>query len=59
MLAQEESIDRQDGFQTPAGFQLIVLPYADDLRDNATILDYAGFEIRDSNEAGICDTLSK
>lgn len=44
LLPQEEQFDNSDGFQTPAGFQVIPIPYADDLRDNKTILEGAGFE---------------
>lgn len=58
MLPQEERCD-EDGFQTPAGFQLIPLPYADDLRDNKSIMDYAGFKQDDSAEPGIMQTLTR
>ena len=44
LLPQDEKIDDEDGFQTPAGFQCIFLPYADDLRDLNQILEAAGFE---------------
>lgn len=57
LVPQEESIDQQDGFQTPAGFQLIPIPYADDLRDTKSILDYAGFEA--DKQQGIVDTLTR
>lgn len=33
LLPQEEKVDEEDGFQTPAGFQCIFLPFADDIRD--------------------------
>jgi ATP-dependent DNA helicase 2 subunit 1 len=33
LVPQEEKIDEEDGFQTPPGFQLIFLPFADDIRD--------------------------
>lgn len=60
MIAQEEKIDPNDGFQTPAGFQLIPLPYADDIRDNKQILQAAGFEQKpdQSNQQGIIQSLS-
>ena len=56
LVAQEEQIDPNDGFQTPAGFQLIPLPFADDLRDNKSIFEAAGITQKDQ---GIMDTLSK
>ena len=56
LVAQEEQIDPKDGFQTPAGFQLIPLPFADDLRDNKSIFEAAGITQKDQ---GIMDTLSK
>lgn len=60
MIAQEEKVDPHDGFQTPAGFHLIPLPYADDIRDNKQILQAAGFEQKadQSNQQGIIQTLS-
>ena len=36
LLPQKESFD-EDLFQTPPGFNLIFLPYADDIRDNSEI----------------------
>ena len=35
------------GVQTPPGFQLIVLPYADDIRDLDSIMEAAGFPKRE------------
>ena len=43
---------------TPMGFQLIVLPFADDIRDLDTIFDAAGFD-QQKREQNIVDTLSK
>jgi hypothetical protein len=42
-LPQDETYEQESGFQTPAGFQLIVLPYADDIRDLDAIMEAAGF----------------
>lgn len=44
LVAQDESVDANDGSVTPPGFQLIPLPYSDDLRDNQQILEAAGFK---------------
>ena len=43
LLPQEESMDESSGLQTPPGFQLIVLPYADDIRELDSIMEAAGF----------------
>lgn len=61
MVPQEEKVDPNDGFQTPAGFQMIPLTYADNIRDNKQILSYAGFEQQpgDETKQGIMQTLSK
>lgn len=59
LIAQEERVDPADGFQTPAGFQLIPLPYADDIRGNKEIFENAGFGAKDDNGEGIIQTLSK
>lgn len=59
MLPQDERIDPQDGFQTPAGFQMIPLPYADDLRDNKEIIEYAGFSQKNDDNGNIVETLTK
>lgn len=57
-----------EGQDKPAGFQLIPLPFADDLRDTKQLLEYAGF-IKPQNKGGpsqdekekpgIVDSLSK
>jgi len=36
-------MDEMSGLQTPPGFQLIVLPYADDIRDLDSIMEAAGY----------------
>lgn len=36
LIAQDESYD-QDHFQTPPGFHLIFLPYADDIRETSNV----------------------
>jgi ATP-dependent DNA helicase 2 subunit 1 len=56
LVPQEEQIDSKDGYQTPAGFQLIPLPFADDLRDNKSIFEAAGIK---PQEKGIIDTLTR
>jgi ATP-dependent DNA helicase 2 subunit 1 len=38
LLPQDEQYDAVSGFQTPPGFQLIVLPYAEDIRDLDAIM---------------------
>jgi len=43
LLPQDESLNELSGLQTPPGFQLIVLPYADDIRDLDGIMEAAGF----------------
>jgi ATP-dependent DNA helicase 2 subunit 1 len=50
LIPQEEKYDQEDGFQTPPGFQLIILPFADDIRDLDTILEGAGFEVENVEE---------
>ena len=47
LLPQEQANDEVSGIMTPAGFQLIILPYADDIRDLDTIMEAAGFESRE------------
>ena len=61
LIAQEERVDPADGFQTPAGFQMIPLPYADDVRGNKEIFENAGFGTKpgDEKSEGILQTLSK
>lgn len=44
LLPQDEKFDDSTGLQTPPGFQLIVLPYADDIRDLDGIMEAAGFQ---------------
>lgn len=58
LVPQDESVDPRDGYVSPAGFQLIQLPYADDLRDTQAIVEYAGLK-KEATEPGIMDTLSK
>ena len=45
----------------PTGFQLIVLPYADDIRELDSIMDAAGYpqDYQPTGEGGICDDLKK
>lgn len=44
LVPQEEQIDvNGEGQSKPAGFQLVALPYADDLRDEKSLLEHAGF----------------
>ena len=43
LLPQDEKFDEASGIQTPPGFQLIVLPFADDIRDLDAIMEAAGF----------------
>lgn len=57
LVPQDEKIDG-DGFQTPPGFQMVVLPFADDIRDNKAIFEAAGVQKKE-NEPSIVDTLSK
>ena len=60
LVPQEERIDEEDGFQTPPGFQLIFLPFADDMRDLDAIFEAAGFQPGDDvEEPSIVDTLTK
>ena len=44
--------------ENPAGFQLVVLPFADDIRDLDTIMEAAGFP-ENENEVPIAETLTK
>ena len=51
LIAQKESFD-EDYFQTPPGFNLIFLPYADDIRSNSEIfskMENVKGEINDDN----------
>ena len=58
MLPQDESFDEEFGLQTPPGFQLIVLPYAEDLRDLNEIKEAAGYSVEEAeNERSIIDKL--
>jgi len=59
LLPQEEKFNEESGLQTPPGFQLIVLPYADDIRDLDNILEAAGFQRGEDRqqEPAIIDTL--
>lgn len=58
LLPQEEKMNEETGLQTPPGFQLIVLPYADDIRDLDNIMEAAGLaKSEEANEAAIIDTL--
>ena len=50
LLAQDEKVDEADGFQTPPGFQVIFLPYADDIRDINQIFEAAGYEADAAHE---------
>ena len=59
LLPQDEKYDPESGFQTPPGFQLIVLPYAEDIRDLDAIMEAAGFRQQEENQVGICETLKK
>ena len=64
LLPQDEKLDEDDGFQTPAGFQCVFLPYADDIRDLNQILEAAGYEAEGQDEqeeekGGIVESLSK
>jgi len=43
LVPQDEKTD-EDGFQVPPGFQLIFLPYADDVKDLEPILEAAGMD---------------
>jgi len=43
LLPQKESFD-EDYFQTPPGFNLIFLPYSDDIRSNSDILQRSNIE---------------
>ena len=47
LLPQEESMDETTGLQTPPGFQLVVLPYADDIRDLDSIMEAANLKQAD------------
>lgn len=58
LVPQQEKLD-EDGFQTPPGFQLIILPYADDIRDINQIFEAAGFKQEEEKEASVFDQLSK
>ena len=44
LLPQDEKHDELSGVQTPPGFQLIVLPFADDIRGLDNIMEAAGFQ---------------
>ena len=60
MLPQDESFDEELGLQTPPGFQLIVLPYAEDLRDLNEIKEAGGFEVDETeNKNSIIDSLKQ
>ena len=50
LLPQDESFDEVSGLQTPPGFQLIVLPYADDIRDLDSIMEQSGLRKADEAE---------
>ena len=57
LLPQDEKYDAESGFQTPPGFQVIILPYADDIRDLDAIMEAAGFQQKEEEEQGIIETL--
>ena len=60
MLPQDESFDEEFGLQTPPGFQLIILPYAEDLRDLNEIKKAAGYEAEEvAEETSIIEKLKK
>ena len=60
MLPQDESFDEDFGLQTPPGFQLVVLPYAEDIRDLSDIKEAAGLGKTDSGEeVPVIDTLKQ
>ena len=60
MLPQDESFDEEYGLQTPPGFQLVVLPYAEDLRDLNEIKEAAGYAPDEvASEKPIIDTLKQ
>lgn len=50
LLPQDEKFDELTGLQTPAGFQLIVLPFADDIRGLDNIMEAAGFQNQDDQD---------
>lgn len=50
LLPQDESYNEETGIQTPPGFQCIVLPFAEDIRDLDNILAAAGFGQREERE---------
>lgn len=52
MVPQAEKVDEDDGFQTPPGFQLIFLPFADDIRDINQIFEAAGYKEEAKEEEG-------
>ena len=59
LLPQDEKFDDMSGIQTPPGFQLIVLPFADDIRSLDNIMEAAGFQKSDDrmDEPAIVDQL--
>ena len=60
MLPQDESFDEDFGLQTPPGFQLVVLPYAEDIRDLSDIKEAAGLGQADAGEeVPVVDTLKQ
>ncbi|CDW84185.1 ku p70 dna helicase [Stylonychia lemnae] len=58
LIPQAERVDEDDGFQTPPGFQLIFLPYADDIRDINSIFEAAGYNEEDPEDKSIFDQLT-
>lgn len=59
LLPQKEKYNEDEGVQTPPGFQLIILPFADDLRDLENIMESAGFEVdNEDKEQNVIETLT-
>ena len=50
LLPQQEMFDEQMGIQTPPGFNMVVLPYAEDIRSLDSIIEAAGFSNAEDRE---------